>query len=147
MDSKKNLVIDIVAVVVYAVVANPVVTGIAFHEWVSIGLLLVFVVHVAAHFDWIIETMRTVFRAPSFNRVGNLVLDVGLAVVFMVCNVSGMLVSGVVLQAFGYYAQGYYFWDPLHAISAKILLALLLVHLVVHWKWLAGVFTKRRGTK
>lgn len=36
-----------------------------------------------------------------------------------------------------------YFWDPLHAIAAKVLLALLLVHLVVHWKWLYRFFRKR----
>ena len=42
----------------------------------------------------------------------------------MACAVSGIMVSGDVLRAFGWYAEGYYFWDPLHAVSAKVLLAL-----------------------
>lgn len=136
MGAKKNLVVDVTALVVYALVANPAVTGIAVHEWVGLGLVLVFLVHVAAHVDWVADAVRSALRDPAWGRTGNMVLDAGIAVAFMVCVVSGVLVSGAVLPAFGYYAQGYYFWDPLHAISAKVLLALLLVHVVVHARWL-----------
>ena len=34
----KNLAVDAVALAVYAVVANPAVTGIALHEWLGLGL-------------------------------------------------------------------------------------------------------------
>ncbi|RDB62765.1 hypothetical protein C1878_06950 [Gordonibacter sp. 28C] len=135
MDPKKNLIVDVVALAVYAIVANPAITGVALHEWAGLGLVLVFLVHVAAHVDWVADTVRSALRSPSWSRVGNLVLDVCIVVAFMVCVVSGVLVSGAVLPALGYYAQGYYFWDPLHAISAKVLLALLLVHVVVHARW------------
>ena len=56
-------------------------------------------------------------------------------------------VSGAVLPALGLYADGYYFWDPLHAIAAKALLALLLVHVVAHWRWLAGFFKNGKGER
>lgn len=135
MDAKKNLIVDAVALAVYAVVANPALTGIATHEWVGLGLVLVFLVHAAAHADWAAETTRSALRCPSWSRAGNLALDACIVVAFMVCVVSGVLVSGAVLPALGYYAQGYYFWDPLHAVSAKVLLALLLVHVVVHARW------------
>ena len=65
----------------------------------------------------------------------------------MAVTVSGVMVSGAVLPTFGWYAQGYYFWDPLHAVSAKALMALLLVHVVVHGKWIAAWFKKRKGDK
>ncbi|MBC2889859.1 DUF4405 domain-containing protein [Gordonibacter massiliensis (ex Traore et al. 2017)] len=135
MDAKKNLIVDAVALAVYAVVANPALTGIAAHEWAGLGLVLVFLVHAAAHADWVAETTRSALRCPSWSRTGNLALDACIVVAFMVCVVSGILVSGAVLPALGYYAQGYYFWDPLHAVSAKVLLALLLVHVVVHARW------------
>ena len=51
VDAKKNLVIDILALGAYAVVANPVFTGIAVHEWAGLGLVVVFLVHTAAHVD------------------------------------------------------------------------------------------------
>ena len=62
----------------------------------------------------------------------------------MACAVSGLMVSGAVLPFFGLYAEGYYFWGPLHAVSAKLLLALLLVHVVAHWRWVAS-FLKKKG--
>ena len=51
MDSKvkTSLVIDLVALVVYLVVANPAFTSIAVHEWLGIAVFAVFVVHVAQH--------------------------------------------------------------------------------------------------
>ena len=69
------------------------------------------------------------------------------AAALAVCAVSGVMVSGAVLPAFGLYAEGYFFWDPLHAASAKVLLALLLVHVAVHWRWLAGLFGKGKKRK
>ena len=98
---RRNLVIDIAALAVYLVAANPAVTGIGIHEWLGLGMLVIFFVHAAMHVDWVIE-------------------------------------------AVGLYADGYYFWDPLHAMSAKLLLALMLVHVAVHWPWFAKVFKKRK---
>ena len=80
----------------------------------------------------------------SAARVARWALDALIAAALAVCAVSGVMVSGAVLPAFGLYAEGYFFWDPLHAASAKALLALLLVHVAVHWKWLARLFGKER---
>ncbi|MEG0324036.1 MAG: DUF4405 domain-containing protein [Raoultibacter sp.] len=142
MDAKKNLIIDIVALLIYLVVANPAFTGIGVHEWIGLGLFVVLLVHCIAHADWVEEALRSGFTKPSWTQTGNLVLDILALIAFLVVTVSGIMISGAVLPALGLYAEGYYFWDPLHAISAKILLALLLVHVVVHWKWFA-LFIKK----
>ena len=55
-------------------------------------------------------------------------LDAALVLSVAVVVLSGLMESGTVLPAFGFYAEGYYFWGPLHAASAKVLLALLVVH-------------------
>ena len=145
MDARKYLIIDAVALVLYLVVANPVLIGIVVHEWLALGLFVVVIVHVAMHVDWAIETAKSARSGPSWARTGNLVLDALVLVVFATVTVSGLMVSGAVLQAFGWYAPGYYFWDPLHAVSAKVLLALLLVHVVVHGKWLVSFFKGAKG--
>lgn len=142
MDAKKNLMIDAVALVVYLVAANPVVTGIAAHEWLGIGVLVVFLVHCGMHADWVCSTVGEL-RGSTWGVRGNLALDALILICFMMVAVSGLLISGAVLPAMGLYADGYYFWDPLHAISAKALLTLLLVHVVVHWKWLYN-FAKQK---
>ena len=84
---------------------------------------------------------------PSLGRTGHFVLDALIVVAFMTCTVSGVLVSGAVLPAFGLYADGFFFWDPLHAASAKVLLALLVVHVVAHWRWIAGLFRGSRDKR
>ena len=43
---------------------------------------------------------------------------------------------------FGFYATGYYFWGPLHALSAKVLLAALLVHIVLRTPAAASVLRR-----
>ena len=91
--------------------------------------------------------MRGSFVRLSWARTGNAVLDLVIVAVVMVVMVSGVMVSGAVLPALGLYADGYYFWDPLHAIAAKALLALLLVHVVAHWRWLVGFFKNGKGER
>ena len=136
---RRNLAIDIAALAVYLVAANPAVTGIGIHEWLGLGMLVIFFVHAAMHVDWVIEAVRGSFVRLSWARTGNAVLDLVIVAVVMV-----VMVSGAVLPALGLYADGYYFWDPLHAMSAKLLLALMLVHVAVHWPWFAKVFKKRK---
>ena len=144
---KRNLAIDFVALAAYLVVANPAITGIGVHEWLGLGLFAAFFVHALLHADWAVDAVRGSFARPSWGRTGNLALDLLIVLAFMTATVSGVMVSGAVLPAFGLYAEGYYFWDPLHAMSAKALLALLLVHVVVHWRWLASRFKKKRGER
>lgn len=144
MDAKKNLVVDVAALAVYLVAANPALTGVGLHEWLGIGVFVVFLVHCAMHAGAVGAALRDFGRIP-WGAKGNLVLDALVLAAFMVVTVSGLLISGAVLPAFGLYAGGYYFWDPLHAIAAKALLALLLVHVVVHWRWVASFSGKGKG--
>ncbi|OUO91706.1 hypothetical protein B5F40_02385 [Gordonibacter sp. An230] len=140
----KTLAVDAACLLIYLAAANPAVTGIGVHEWLGLGALVAFLAHAAMHADWAIKVVKSAFSRPSWERTGNLVLDALVIVAFMTVTVSGVMVSGAVLPSLGLYANGYYFWDPLHAIAAKALLALLLVHVVVHWRWLADLFGGRK---
>ena len=142
---KLNLIMDAICLVVYLVVANPSWTGIGLHEWLSLGVCVVLFVHVLFHMDWVFRTTKAAFTKPSWATTGNWVLNLLLVLVFMLCMVSGLLVSGDVLPALGLFADGYYFWDPVHSFSAKLLLALIIVHIVVHWRWIFSFFKKSAG--
>ena len=144
MDGKRLFAVDAVALAAYLAAANPALTGVAVHEWLGIGVFVVFLVHCAMHAGAVGTALRDFGRIP-WGAKGNLVLDALVLAAFMVVTVSGVLISGAVLPAFGLYAGGYYFWDPLHAIAAKALLALLLVHVVVHWRWVASFSGKGKG--
>lgn len=144
---RKLLAVDAACLLVYLVAASPALTGIGIHEWLGLGVLVVFFAHASMHVDWAVEAVRSAFARPSWARTGNLALDLLIVAAFMTVTVSGIMVSGAVLPALGLYADGYYFWDPLHAIAAKALLALLLVHVVAHWRWLAGFFKNGKGER
>jgi len=49
---------------------------------------------------------------------------------------SGANLDLSVLPAVGLFSPGYFFWDPLHSFSAKLLLAALLVNAFLHWRGL-----------
>lgn len=139
---KRNLGLDIVLVAVYAIVSLPSLTGIGFHEWAGVGLFVLFLAHVAVHVDWATDAIGRMTTKRSWSWRGNLALDAAILLAFAVVTISGLGISGSVLAAFGLYADGYYFWDPLHAVAAKALLALLLVHVAAHWRWVARAFRK-----
>ena len=113
------------ALAAYLAAANPALTGVAAHEWLGLGIGLVLLVHGAQHVDFAghLLTSRGAWRAK-----GRILLDAALVLSVAVVVLSGLMESGTVLPAFGFYAEGYYFWGPLHAASAKVLLALLVVH-------------------
>lgn len=133
---RKNLAIDILIFVTYVVVSFPEITGVGLHEWLALPLCVLFVVHCIQHFDWAIDVTKGAKNGISWSRQGNLVLDVIVLVTFCVVMVSGLGISGAVLPSIGLFCSGYYLWGPLHAFSAKVLLALLLVHVVAHWRWI-----------
>lgn len=141
---KRTLIIDVAAFLVYAAAALPALTGVPVHEWLGLALLVPVLIHCVLHADWVAATLMQLGRGAGPAHVGRLALDAALLVAFMVVLVSGLGISGTVLQSFGLYVEGYYVWGPLHAIAAKVLLALLLVHVAVHAGSLYNL-VKRRG--
>lgn len=139
-----RIAVDIVALAVYLVVANPAVSGLAVHEWVSVGLLVVLVVHLSMHADWMAAAIKKAFSKPSLKNTGSLVLAIALLVDLCLATVSGIMLSRFVLPALGLYASGYFVWKPIHAISAKMLLALIVAHLALHADWIVAQAKSRK---
>lgn len=117
--AKTILVADAVLAVLFIACELPGVTGVPAHEWLGIVLAVALLAHAGK---------RALTTVKKTRGVARLVVDVIMLVTLAVCVVSGMMISGSVLPFFGYYATGYYFWSPLHAASATVLLAVLLVH-------------------
>lgn len=120
---RRRLAFDGGVLACYVVAANPVMSGIPLHEFVGLGAFVALAAHCAS---------RGVLRGTSGKALGLTVLNLLVLLALATCAVSGIMVSGTVLPLLGLYAEGYYFWDPLHALAAKVLLALLLVHVAVH---------------
>lgn len=137
MPKKRKAALDAVAAALFAAAVLPRATGVAVHEWLGIAALAALLAHLAASLDALAGLCRAAARG-SFLVLACVALDAALFLSLAVCAVSGVLVSATVLPAFGLFAPGYFVWDPLHAASAKVLLALVLVHAVSHAGKLAG---------
>ncbi|NTW28889.1 MAG: DUF4405 domain-containing protein [Coriobacteriia bacterium] len=136
MKIKRDLVIDVIAFVLYVVAIYPRISGLLVHEWLCLGLLLVVLLHTVLHWDWAIDTLKRFLGKISVASRWNLLIDIALFVAFIVEMVSGLLISRHVLLSFGSFAPGYFVWKPVHISAATVLLALVLAHLAMHQKWI-----------
>lgn len=136
------LVFDVVMLVVYVLAATPMLTGVPAHEYLGMAALIVLVAHVLLHSERFLSA-----RGAGLARWGRIALNVALLAMLAVCAVSGLMISGTLLRSLGLYAGGYFFWDPLHAISAKVLLALILVHIALEVPRFAGLAKAARGKR
>ena len=132
--NRVRVAFDLVVLAGYLAAAKPALTGIPVHEYVGLGAAVLMAAHIVASAEGLLAFRR--------GRWGRAVLNGVLLVALATCALSGVMVSGDVLPALGLYAEGYHFWDPLHALSAKVLLAALLVHVVLRapmvWAWMRG---------
>lgn len=143
MPKKRKVALDAVAAVFFAVAVLPQLTGIAVHEWLGIVALSALLMHLSASLTALAGLSRAA-RRGSLLAVARIALDAALFIALAVCVVSGVFVSATVLSAFGLFAPGYFVWDPLHAASAKVLLALVLVHVASHAGKLTGFLKAQR---
>lgn len=81
---------------------------------------------------------------PSGVAIGRMALNVLTFLSLVVCCVSGLCESGAVLKSFGAFMDGYYFWNPIHAVSAKVMLALVVAHLAINARQVVASVKKRR---
>lgn len=144
MSKKRKLALDAAAAALFAAAVLPQLTGVAAHEWIGSAALAALLAHLAASLDALAGLCRAAARG-SLLALARAALDAALFLALAVCAVSGALVSATVLPAFGLFAPGYFVWDPLHAASAKLLLALVLVHAVSHAGKLASFLKARQS--
>ena len=143
MPKKAKLALDIVAAAFVLVAVTPQLTGIAAHEWIGLVTLIALLAHLAASLDALGGLLKAA-RRGSFLAAARIALDAALFMALAVCVVSGVLISATVLPVLGFVAPGYFTWDPLHAASAKVLLALVLVHAASHAGRFRRIWQKTR---
>lgn len=138
MRTRTNLVIDVLALSAYLVAANPAITGIAVHEFVSLGFALVALVHLVLHRDWVARTARRfVDRIANASRL-NLVVAVLTGIAVTSVMVSGLAVSQTLAGLLGLAGASSPLWSSLHAVSATAVLLMGLLHVALHVRWIAS---------
>jgi hypothetical protein len=137
MTARTRLLLDLAMFGALLLAYNPVWTGLAVHEWLSVAAFAALLFHVIVNWDWTMQVVRRFsVLLKAMPRV-NLVVDTALFVAVVGVMVSGLMVSAYVAPAIGLAVVPTRLWARVHSVTADATIALLLVHFVLHWRWIA----------
>ena len=130
--------VDALIFVLFALVLNVPLTGLAVHEWLGIAIAIGLITHTVQHTNWVVTTTRRMMSATSFQNRVNYLLMVGLFVGFVSIIVSGLMISEVALPWMGVTPPGSPFMLWLHLASVGWVLWLTAIHIALNWRWIVS---------
>lgn len=140
--SKTRVILDLFFFILMIAVLIPQSTGIAIHEWLSFLILIPFFLHLMINWNWIASNTKNLFkkqlRKTKFDYFFNWILYIDMLLV----TVSGIVISESALPAIGITFNINPFWTIIHNASATLFIALLGIHLALHWKWIVTTLQK-----
>ncbi len=139
MSPRSRLLLDLGMFGVLLAAFYPSRTGLAVHEWISVAVIVPLLFHLIINWDWTVRVIeRFAERLLHASRL-NLLVDVALFVSAVAVMLSGLMVSQVVAAWFGVAIAPSPIWVAVHSVSADAVIAALLVHLALHWRWVFNV--------
>jgi len=130
-----RLIWDLLLFGLFVATCAPSITGVPAHEWVSIALIPVLVVHLLSNWEWIVSVSRRTFRRLPGETRFNHILDLLLFVSFALLMLSGLLVSVSALPALGLTPAPDPFWSRMHNGIANLFPSLIGIHVAMHARW------------
>jgi hypothetical protein len=128
-------------------------TWVDIHDWVGLGMLIGAGIHIILHWKWISCVAERFFKKLARQARVNFSLDSLLFVAFFLASLSGLVVW-LVLPSGGYRGGRNPFynasllgltrhsWNDLHLWAGLAMMAVLAVHLTLHWKWVMCVLRR-----
>jgi hypothetical protein len=154
MVMKKNwvkLILDIAMAIVFALLFNHrVVTGLNFHEIAGLAIGVLFIVHILLNRKWISRVSRKLFcsQVKTKTKIGY-VVDALLLLSMAFILVSGIGISKILFPSNR--LSSVPSLRGLHVSAAYFALALIGIHVGLHWKWIMSMLKKavrmKRSTK
>lgn len=142
MKLKTRLLLDLALLVLYLVAMNTAATGIPIHEWLSVGVAILVLIHLASEWDWTIHAVTRFFRRLSALSRVDLILDVLLFVSFVLVMLSGFMVSQSIFPLLGLTTAVGPTWKIIHSLSADLTLVIVGLHAGLHWRWFVSAFKR-----
>ena len=148
MTTRARLYLDLALFGALFAAYNPAWTGLAVHEWLCVVAIVPLLFHIVVNWDQTLQILRRFAVIVRATPKVNLVVDAALFVAAVAVMLSGLLISQVVAGVAGVTILPSSLWMTVHSVSADLTIGLLLVHFVLHWKWIvnaAGKLGRRRA--
>lgn len=138
MSAKARLALDAALFLAFIAAYNPVATGIPVHIWLSFAIILPALLHLSLNWEWVVYAMsRLAGKLHGVSRI-QLSVDAVLFISVVACCVSGVVVTpGLGAPAVLGTVPG--IWYIVHSFTADLSTIAIVVHLALHWRWIAGV--------
>ena len=130
---KKIILIDIIALLGFALTFYPSLTGYDLHEWVGLGVGSVLLVHLVQHWRWVCSISKKMACLQRKIRM-RFIVDVMMATGFVMIIFTGLVISALLNLNLAHYET----WRDLHFASSYATLVMLALKTALHWQWLKG---------
>lgn len=147
---KKNylkIVIDLLMAITFVLLMNPrVLNGLPFHEIAGLAIGVAILTHIGLNYRWVINTTVKIFdpKLPKKTRFSfglNILLLISMSAVI----ITGIFISRVVFPNLA--IEGNRWIRGIHSLSADSTLAIVGIHLGVHWQWIMSIFKRMFKSK
>ena len=117
-------------------------TGEFLHEVVGFAFFATIVAHILLSMSWVKSTAHVAKTGKlTARRTALAIVGTLLALTVVVLAVSSIAISGLLASAGFVWPIGTYaMWATVHTVSSYVLSALVVVHLAMHWAFLANAF-------
>ena len=133
------------------------------HSWISIVVICLVLIHLILHWRWIIETMKRVKDYILKQQKAILERYIAALILFVLTvfeALSGFVLWLIMPRGFGdnmatqgglgrtFWGLQRNVWVDLHAWVAVFMIAIIVVHIIIHWRWIVNVtLGKIKGMK
>lgn len=134
--------LDLIMGIIFALLFNKnVLGGMNFHEIAGLAIGLAILVHILLNWKWVKNVSLSIFNKKLALKIRiGYILNILLLLDMAVIIISGILISKVLFPTFR--MQSSFFNQGTHIAASYIALALIGIHLGLHWNWVMNVFKK-----
>jgi hypothetical protein len=110
-------------------------TGLAAHEWLGLAVGVLAGYHLWVRRSWVKAVTGRLFGRTSRQSRLFYAVDAGLAVGFTIILLTGLAISTWLDLSLASGAA----WRNVHVLASILTLAILVIKIMLHWRWIAGV--------
>ncbi len=139
--NKQNWLIDGVLFIGFLLTFFLDFTGLAWHQWLGIGVGSITLYHLLIHWKWVITVTKRFFRRTSKQSRLYYLIDWSMLLSFLLIGISGLVIS----TWFNFELVNYLIWKNLHIYSSVASLVIILLKIAAHWRWIVNTASKYFG--